>query len=127
MAQHCKFGDAFLDLLRDRIVCGINDEHVQRRLLAEKELSFDKALELAISLETAKKNVTIIMVPDREMRCAKVNFFNWRTGHILCIYMTNVCVLVLSTLVLQSIQSQRTQKLKRVFLINCACVVTIQK
>ena len=72
LAQHCKFGDAFLDLLRDRIVCGINDEHVQRRLLAEKELSFDKALELAISLETAKKNVTILQPGSRQRNALAV-------------------------------------------------------
>ena len=40
-------------MLRDRIVCGINDVRIQRRLLAEPGLSLAKALELALALETA--------------------------------------------------------------------------
>ena len=32
-------------MLRDHIVCGINDSIIQRRLLSEKELSFKTALE----------------------------------------------------------------------------------
>ena len=36
LAEHCNFG-ATLDLmLRDRLVCGINDDAIQRRLLAEQ-------------------------------------------------------------------------------------------
>ena len=58
LAQYCNFGASSTDLLRDCIVCGINDDHVQRRLLSEKALTFEKVLELAVSLETAKKNVS---------------------------------------------------------------------
>ena len=43
-------------MLRDRIVCGINDVRIQRRLLAEPGLSLAKALELALALETADKD-----------------------------------------------------------------------
>ena len=42
--------------LRDRLVCGINDEHIQRRLLAEHSLDFKKALKIATSMETAVKS-----------------------------------------------------------------------
>ena len=36
LAEHCKFPETFLDeLLRDRLVCGINDQQIQRRLLAK--------------------------------------------------------------------------------------------
>ena len=58
LAQYCNFGASLTDLLRDRIVCGINDDHIQRILLSEKALTFEKALELAVSLETARKNVS---------------------------------------------------------------------
>ena len=33
LARHCNFGDSLNDLLRDRLVCGINDDAIQRRLL----------------------------------------------------------------------------------------------
>ena len=36
LAQYCKFGASLNDLLRDRIVCGINDENIERRLLGRE-------------------------------------------------------------------------------------------
>ena len=42
-------------MLRDRLVCGVNHEGLQRRLLAEKELTYEKAVELALATETAEK------------------------------------------------------------------------
>ena len=57
IAQYCKFEDSLNDLLRDRLVCGVNEDNIQRRLLSEKVLTSDKALEIAVSTETAKKNV----------------------------------------------------------------------
>ena len=43
-------------MLRDRLVCGVNDERIQRRLLAESQLEFKKTMELATAMETADKN-----------------------------------------------------------------------
>ena len=43
-------------MLRDRLVCGTRDAAVQRRLLAEPDLKFKKAFELAQTAETATKN-----------------------------------------------------------------------
>ncbi|XP_037518397.1 uncharacterized protein LOC119395190 [Rhipicephalus sanguineus] len=42
-------------MLRDRFVCGIRDEHLQQRLFAEKDLTFQRALDLALSSESASK------------------------------------------------------------------------
>ena len=53
IAKSCNFGDTLETTLRDRIVCGINDNIIQRRLLAEKGLSFKIALELAQGMESA--------------------------------------------------------------------------
>ena len=44
-------------MLRDRLVCGINDEKIQLKLLAEKDtLTFENAMELALAMEAASKN-----------------------------------------------------------------------
>ena len=43
-------------MLRDRLVCGISNKAVQRRLLQEKALNFDKALEMALAVEAAEKD-----------------------------------------------------------------------
>ena len=57
IAEFCNFGDTLKLMIRDRLVCGINDENTQRLLLAEKELTYDKALEIARSQEAAAQNV----------------------------------------------------------------------
>ena len=44
-------------MLRDRLVCGINDEKIQNRLLSETGLTYMKAMSLAQSLETAAQNL----------------------------------------------------------------------
>ena len=36
-------------------MCGINDQQTQKKLLAEKALSFDRAMEIAIDVESATK------------------------------------------------------------------------
>jgi len=42
-------------MLRDRLVCGISDGRLQRRLLAEPNLKFKKALEMAQAVQTAEQ------------------------------------------------------------------------
>ena len=53
MAEHCNFGESLDNMLRDCLVCGINEEQTQRRLLAESKLILKRALEIVQSLETA--------------------------------------------------------------------------
>ena len=43
-------------MLRDRLVMGINDEHIQCRLLAEPKLTFAKAEEIALTIELATRD-----------------------------------------------------------------------
>ena len=56
LSEYCQFGDTLSDMLRDRLVCVINDQKLQRRLLAEPTLTYDKAFALAQALETADKS-----------------------------------------------------------------------
>ncbi|XP_060742372.1 uncharacterized protein K02A2.6-like [Tachysurus vachellii] len=57
LALDCNYGDKLTEMLRDRLVCGICDDRIQRRLLAESELTFERALKLAQALETANNDV----------------------------------------------------------------------
>ena len=43
-------------MLRDRLVCGIENSHIQRRLLAEPNLTLDKAVEISLAMESADRN-----------------------------------------------------------------------
>ncbi len=56
ISEHCDFQNTLEEMLRDRLVCGINDEQIQRRLLAESTLDFRKAMKISTSMETAIKN-----------------------------------------------------------------------
>ena len=56
IAQHCDYGETLNDMLRDRLVCGINDDRIQRRLLSESSLKFERAWEIAQAMELAAKN-----------------------------------------------------------------------
>ena len=67
LAKSCNFGDTLETMLRDRIVCGINDPIIQRRLLSEKALTFKSAMELAQGMESAAKNVRELNVPARDL------------------------------------------------------------
>ncbi|MCY3927857.1 MAG: retroviral-like aspartic protease family protein [Acidobacteria bacterium] len=56
LSEHCEFGTSLNEMLRDRLVCGVEEPRIQRRLLAEPDLTFDKAFELALAAESADKN-----------------------------------------------------------------------
>ena len=57
MATNCKFGDKLGDALRDRLVCGLKSslEGAQKKLLGTKELTLEKAIEIATSYEAIEK------------------------------------------------------------------------
>ena len=56
LAVPCEFRETLDEALRDRLVCGLRDEAYQKRLLSEPELTLDKALQIAQSMETADVN-----------------------------------------------------------------------
>ena len=58
IAENCNFGTTLDLMLRDRLVCGINDDAIQRRLLAESGLTFARALEIAQAMEAASRNMS---------------------------------------------------------------------
>ena len=59
LADKCELGDQLTTSLRDRLVCGIADDRMQRGLLSEpyKDLTLDKAVDLSMTMEIATKNV----------------------------------------------------------------------
>ena len=46
LSQDCEFGATLEEMVRNRLVCGIGDARIQRRLLSEDKLDFKRALEL---------------------------------------------------------------------------------
>jgi len=65
LATHCNF-DAYLDeALRDRFVCGLRSEATQKKLLTETDLTFQKAVDIAHTMETAADNARKLQSPSR--------------------------------------------------------------
>ena len=64
LSTHCDFGTFLNDALRDQLVCGLYQEAIQRKLLAEDKLTFKKASEIAQAMELAERNITELKVMD---------------------------------------------------------------
>lgn len=60
-----------MDVLTDRFVCGLHNESTQKRLLTEDNLTSHRALEIAISMETAAKDTGELQGKSTEP-CSKV-------------------------------------------------------
>ena len=56
LATHCQFAGYLNEALRDRFVCGIRSEAIQRSLLTEKDLTLARAIEVAQGMEAAENN-----------------------------------------------------------------------
>jgi hypothetical protein len=46
LTEFCEFGLNLNDTLRDRFVCGLRNDQIQKKLLTIREFSLDKALEI---------------------------------------------------------------------------------
>lgn len=57
IARKCEFGDLESELIKDRIVCGINSDAVRRILLREANLTLEKALTICSANELSEQQV----------------------------------------------------------------------
>ena len=61
LSEHCKFGTVLEESLRDRLVAGVKDAAIQRKLLEEEAtLTFKRAFELALQIETTRKDTDLL-------------------------------------------------------------------
>ena len=60
LSERCGFGTELNTYLRDRFVCGLSSETIQQKLLTVKDLTLEKALQVAHSYETASRDAKLI-------------------------------------------------------------------
>ena len=53
LSANCEFDATLNDYLRDRLVCGMLSVPTQKKLLTEKDLTYQRAVEISVSMETA--------------------------------------------------------------------------
>ena len=57
MCEDCRFGTFLDEMLRDKLVVGVNDDNIQRRLLAEWDtITFNEVLNIAVNMESTSKH-----------------------------------------------------------------------
>ena len=64
LSELCEFGDTLDVMLRDRLVCGLRNQKLQQRLLAESNLTFAKAFEIAQTAELSEQNAKDLQRPE---------------------------------------------------------------
>ena len=57
LAEFCDYGVRLDEMVRDRIVCGISNARIQSRLLQERDLTYQNALDTAQAMELASKHI----------------------------------------------------------------------
>ncbi len=58
MTEHCNFEGFIPQALRDRFVCGLTNESIQKKLLCERDLTLEKAITIATAMEQAGKDAS---------------------------------------------------------------------
>ena len=71
LAIHCNF-DNLNDTLRDRLVCGIRNTGIQKRLLSESTLPLEKAITISVAMEMAAKDAIELQGKLKEVRVNKI-------------------------------------------------------
>ncbi|KAK3791427.1 hypothetical protein RRG08_046579 [Elysia crispata] len=75
LSEFCEYNDSLEEMLRDRLVCGINNRRIQQRLLSERSLTFAKALDIAHAMEAAAEGIEDLSdhITDKTMLPPMVN------------------------------------------------------
>ncbi|XP_063635087.1 uncharacterized protein K02A2.6-like [Cydia splendana] len=61
LSKDCKFvGENLQENLRDQFVCGLARDSIRQRLFAEDDIKFDKAFNLAVTLEMAEADAALV-------------------------------------------------------------------
>ena len=76
LSEHCEFRDYLNQALRDRLVCGLTSEAMQKRLLSEKDLTLAKAQEIAMGMEAAAKEASELQVSSKGLEVNSLTSHN---------------------------------------------------
>ena len=63
-ASSCNFGVLKEEMIRDRIVCGITDNSVRRKLLQISDLGYDKCIDVCRAAEATKSKLSAMRAND---------------------------------------------------------------
>ncbi|EFA12239.1 hypothetical protein TcasGA2_TC002046 [Tribolium castaneum] len=73
IAANCNFGNLKDKLIRDRIVCAVNDKRVKDRLLRESDLTLKKAIDICQAAELTNSNISELLHKNQIGDVAAIN------------------------------------------------------
>ena len=76
LCEHCDYGDWLEDMLRDRIVCGIGNDQIQKRLLSESTLTYKKTIEISMAMESASRDIRDLHIQRSEGHIQRSDGYN---------------------------------------------------
>ncbi|UYV81690.1 hypothetical protein LAZ67_20001985 [Cordylochernes scorpioides] len=59
-ASKCKFESLEDELIKDRVVVGIHDDHTREKLLSDPDLDLDKAIQICMAAERTNKEIKVM-------------------------------------------------------------------
>ena len=71
LTTYCEFKAFLNEALRNRLVCGLKSETIQKKLLSEADLDFDKAVKISTAMETAEKDTQTFTGSDSTINFTK--------------------------------------------------------
>lgn len=72
LAKSCEFGQLKDQLIKDKIVTGIPDNGLRERLLREKDLTLDKAVQMCRAAETTRAQAKELSREDTTVHAVKM-------------------------------------------------------
>ena len=84
ISEHCQFGDTLEERLCEKVVRGINDEHIQRQLLREKDLNLQKAVEIAHATSITAKGAKEMSNGETSTFSNNINVLKHRGTNKMC-------------------------------------------
>lgn len=73
MAKNCQYGTLEEEMIRDRIVVGIQNQIVKERLLREPDLTLDQAITICRADEQSKKGISLMTAESETVHLIKKN------------------------------------------------------
>ena len=79
LAQSCEFGDLRESLIRDRLICGLQSDVAREKLLAKKDLTLAKAVDMLSASELAKHGSDVIKVKAEVKEEVNIDYIQGRS------------------------------------------------
>lgn len=84
LAQTCNFGTHLERCLRDKFVHGLKSENIVKRLFGEENLTFAKAVEIALNMELAEKGAKLITAGSSGQESSDIHKISKNHGSVKC-------------------------------------------